>query len=147
MTNSEVPANSHKRRGAYHRWTHEQKRRIVEETLVAGASVSIVARHHDVNANQVFRWRQQYRRGELGTGGLNSLVPVGTIGAGGKLHPVVRAKPRKNTAAKAVPPVTSVHPVPMRIEIELTSGIKIRFDGNLQSPVVGRVVKLVRGLV
>jgi transposase len=147
MTHSEVPANSYKGRGVYHRWTQEQKCRIVEETLVAGASVSIVARRHDVNANQVFRWRQQYRRGELGSGALNSLVPVGTIGAGGMLHPVARVKQRKNTAAKAVPSVTSAHPVPMRIEIELASGIRVRFDGNLQGPVVGRVVKLVRGLV
>jgi transposase len=36
------------------------KRQIVSETFVAGASVSVVARRHDVNANQVFRWRQQY---------------------------------------------------------------------------------------
>ena len=32
----------------------ELKRQIVEETLVPGASVSRVARRHDVNANQVF---------------------------------------------------------------------------------------------
>lgn len=43
-----------------------EKRRIVEETLVAGASVAKVARAHGVNANQVFGWRQLYRRGRLG---------------------------------------------------------------------------------
>jgi transposase len=32
----------------------EEKRRIVEETLAAGASVARVARRHAVNANQVF---------------------------------------------------------------------------------------------
>ena len=46
----------------------ELKRRIVEETFAPGASVSIVARRHDVNANLVFTWRQRYRRGELGEG-------------------------------------------------------------------------------
>jgi transposase len=35
------------------------KRRMVAETLEPGASVSIVARRHDVNSNQVFRWRRQ----------------------------------------------------------------------------------------
>ena len=35
----------------------EEKRRIVEETLEAGASVARVARRHAVNANQVFYWR------------------------------------------------------------------------------------------
>jgi transposase len=38
----------------------------VEETLVAGASVSRVARRHDVNANQVFHWRKLYHEGRLG---------------------------------------------------------------------------------
>ena len=35
------------------------KRRIVAETLGPGSSVSIVARRHDVNANQVFKWRRE----------------------------------------------------------------------------------------
>ena len=43
----------------------EERRRIVEESLKPGASVSLVARTHDVNANQVFKWRKQYRDGQL----------------------------------------------------------------------------------
>ena len=43
----------------------EEKRRIVEETLRDGASVSSVARAHGVNANQVFQWRRLYRDGLL----------------------------------------------------------------------------------
>ena len=42
-----------------------ERRQIVEETLKPGASVSLVARAHDVNANQVFKWRKQYREGRL----------------------------------------------------------------------------------
>lgn len=42
------------------RWPEDLKRQIVSETFVAGASVSVVARRHDVNANQVFRWRREY---------------------------------------------------------------------------------------
>ena len=45
--------------------TVEEKRRIVEETLVPGVSVARVARAHGVNANQVFGWRQLYRQGRL----------------------------------------------------------------------------------
>ena len=37
-----------------------EKRRIVEETMQAEASVARVAREHGVNANQVFHWRRQY---------------------------------------------------------------------------------------
>jgi transposase len=43
-----------------------EKRRIVEETLVEGASVARVARVHGINANQVFGWRRLYRAGRLG---------------------------------------------------------------------------------
>jgi transposase len=43
----------------------EQKRRIVEETLKAGVSVSSVGRAHGINANQVFQWRKLYRPGLL----------------------------------------------------------------------------------
>jgi transposase len=41
----------------------QERRSIVEETLQPGASVSRVARAHNVNANQVFYWRKQYREG------------------------------------------------------------------------------------
>jgi transposase len=34
----------------------------VAETLEPGASVSIVARRHDVNANQLFKWRREMAR-------------------------------------------------------------------------------------
>jgi transposase len=43
-----------------------EKRRIVEETLLEGASVARVARAHGVNANQVFGWRRLYLAGRLG---------------------------------------------------------------------------------
>jgi len=43
--------------------TKAERRQIVEETMKPGASVARVARGHDVNANQVFHWRRQYRAG------------------------------------------------------------------------------------
>ena len=52
-------------RGSKRFWSTQEKREIIEETLRAGASVSVVARAHDVNANQVFRWRKLYREGQL----------------------------------------------------------------------------------
>ena len=45
--------------------TITEKRRIVDLTLVPGASVAEVARAHGVNANQVFKWRRAFERGEL----------------------------------------------------------------------------------
>jgi transposase len=49
------------------RRTLEQKRRIVEASLIPGVSIARVAREHGVNANQLFQWRYEYRKGSLGT--------------------------------------------------------------------------------
>ena len=66
---------THKRE-ARRRRSVEEKRRIVEETLEAGASVARVARRHAVNANQVFYWRKKYREGRLGKNQSSKLLPV-----------------------------------------------------------------------
>src|SRR5664279_6489857 len=42
-----------------------EKRRIVELTLVEGASVVGIARESDVNPNSVHRWKALYRAGKL----------------------------------------------------------------------------------
>ena len=63
-------------RTKHRRRTIRERREIVEETLLPGASVSRVARRHDVNANQVFYWRKLYREGQLGSRMDAQLVPV-----------------------------------------------------------------------
>jgi transposase len=56
----------------------QERRAIVEETLQPGASVSRVARAHNVNANQVFYWRKQYREGwfDKPADAFSALIPV-----------------------------------------------------------------------
>ena len=61
----------------------ELKRQIVEETLAPGASVARVARAHGVNANQLFAWRRQYRRGLLEPGNRRPPIVGGSPGRGG----------------------------------------------------------------
>lgn len=58
----------------------EEKRRIVEETLVEGASVALVARAHGVNANLVFNWRRLHQAGRLGGCDRAKLLPVKVTG-------------------------------------------------------------------
>jgi transposase len=58
-----------------------ERRRIVEETLEPGASVARVARAHEINANQVFKWRKLYREGRLEVESrTNALLPVRITG-------------------------------------------------------------------
>jgi transposase len=56
--------------------TTQQRREIVEETLKPGASIALIARAHDVNTNQVFKWRRQYDKGELEIRPKTTLLPV-----------------------------------------------------------------------
>jgi transposase len=63
------------KRARRHR-SQAERRQIVEETLVAGASVARIARAHELNANQVFHWRKLYREGRLGEGDGAKLLPV-----------------------------------------------------------------------
>jgi transposase len=81
---SQIMTDSLGRRGGpRRRWPEEAKRKIVEETFKAGASVAIVARRYELNANVVFAWRRLYRaRGEIGEAVPDSgaeLIPVKVI--------------------------------------------------------------------
>jgi len=60
------------------RRTVAEKRRIVEMTLLPGASVARVAQAEGVNSHQVFQWRRFYRGGKLVESGENAsaLLPV-----------------------------------------------------------------------
>jgi transposase len=77
-------------------YSREYKRRAVEETFAAGMSVSIVARRHDINSNQLFTWRQQYYRGEFGDvgrrGAAREFIPVTIVDQHGSAAPVPAVK-------------------------------------------------------
>jgi transposase len=65
------------------RWRSvSEKRQIVQLTMEPGASVALVARAHGLNANQLFKWRRAFERGELADSAVSAqaLLPV-TIAA------------------------------------------------------------------
>jgi len=61
-------------------WTVEEKLAIVAESFSTTTSISEVARRHDLNRNQLFPWRRQFRRGELNSPGAGTFVPVTLAG-------------------------------------------------------------------
>jgi transposase len=96
----------------------EEKRRIVEATLVPGASIARVAREHGVNANQVFQWRYEYRKQTCGvrTEAKAELLPV-TLAAESN-------KPRKAEVFPPTAPSGSIHiELPGRAVISVESGV------------------------
>jgi transposase len=86
----------------------QERRQIVEETLQPGASVAVIARRHDVNANQVFYWRKLYREGRLELRPAGELLPV-------RIAEMVGAEP---PPAKLYPGVIVVEFGRARIRIE-----------------------------
>jgi transposase len=114
--------------GKRRRWPEALKRRLVAETLERGASVSIVARRHDINANQLFKWRHELGRS---TGSEASLVPVSVVPEA-VTGPVLGSGPVMRTAA-----------VPARIEIALTGGVRVRIEGAVDPAAVTAAVAAV----
>lgn len=57
-------------------WPVDEKLAIVAESFSTASSISDVARRHQLNRNQLFQWRAQFRRGELGGAAVRSFVPV-----------------------------------------------------------------------
>jgi len=113
----------------------EEKRRIVEETHVRGVSVASVARRHAVNANQVFAWRQLYRRGLLEVTKIQSvpsLLPVKVT------TPTVLPSERRGERVSARDPPR--HSSMGSIEIELPNGRCIRVHGRVDTKFLTRII-------
>ena len=126
------------RRKARRSWSLVEKRQIVAETLLPGASVSIVARRHDVNANQVFKWRRELAASDRA--GLPvaacEFVPIGVFaeveGEARAAAPGDDGRPN----ATAVP----VNRIGL-IEIDLPSGSRLRVDASVNERALCRVLR------
>ena len=60
MSTNEIMSTSLRVKRRHKVWPEALKREIVAACEAPGASVSMVARHYDVNSNQVFTWRRLY---------------------------------------------------------------------------------------
>jgi transposase len=105
------------------RWSEEQKRQIVAETLKPGSSVSIVARRYDVNANQLFLWRRE-------------LLPKPAAAERALMLPVEVVSDDRHRARRTERSGC--------IEIEFSSGVRVRVRGNAAPEVLRQVVELLR---
>jgi transposase len=112
--------------------TVEEKIRIVEEALQAGASNAEVARRHGLNANLLFNWRRQYERGLLATRTRRvrgrRLVPIKLLEA-------------KSSASTAM----SAPRLPTALRVEFPSGIQLHVSGGTDVALLERVIGLLRG--
>jgi transposase len=102
-------------------YSEASKRQMVAETQLPGASVSIVARRHDVNSNQLFRWRRQLLPKAVVESG--TMVPVEIAPDGGR--------PRR-TDREGI------------IEIVFDCGARVRLRGEVSSETLRQVIELLR---
>ena len=109
------------------RWPEALKREIVAATFVPGASVSVVARQYDVNANQVFSWRRRY--GEASK-------PVSMPPSASGLVPVMIAPDPENVigAAPTTPAASDT------IEIEVAGDCRVRVGAGFDARALKRVL-------
>ena len=122
LVDTKRSSDSPKRR----RWSEAAKRRIVAETLEPGSSVSIVARRHDVNANQVFRWRREIAPEQVSAGEESvSLLPVEIVS-----KPTGGLPPRARRSGT--------------IEITFGCGATVRLRGEVSSEALRQVIELLR---
>ena len=97
-------------------WSDEEKRRFVAELEEPGASASMVAQRHGLNANLLFTWRRQFRRGSSATPSDGvTLVPVS-----------VTPEPAESCG---------------RMEIVLAGGERILVGADVDAGALARVVK------
>ena len=124
---SDMDTSGAKRRNK--RWPEALKREIVAATLRPGASVSVVARQYDVNANQVFGWRRRYResRRHLVLALDAGLVPV-----------TITPEPEDEGAAAPTPAASET------IEIEVAGNYRVRVGSSFDPRALRRVLDVLR---
>ena len=112
------------------RWPEVLKREIVAATYLPGASVSVVARQYNVNANQVFSWRRRY--------GEASKSPAALPSSSG-LVPVTITQEVENVGAASATPATSE-----TIEIEIAGDYRVRVGSGFDGRALKRVLDVLR---
>lgn len=106
-------------------WPEALKRQMVAETLEEGSSVSIVARRHDVNTNQLFKWRREL---------LPKAMPA--VVGGGAMVPVEIVPERPRHRRRADPKGI--------IEIEFGGRARVSLRGEVEPAVLRQVIELLR---
>jgi transposase len=137
------------------RWTAEQKRQIVEETRAPGASVSVVARRYDINANLLFKWKRHDETGRLVVPLPESpeFVPIGVVSEAGDGRPALLARmPGIETSPPGDAPARPDEfrrPLGLEarsgvIEVDLPDGARVRVDAFVDARALARVLSALK---
>lgn len=129
----EVRARPERRR----RWSSAAKLAIVRETLVTGSTAQAVADRHGIGTGLIYTWRKQMLRAAMAGFAAVEIKPDVAAGLPG---------PAQDGVAPALllppcaPAVTSSPAVPGRIEVELRSGVRLRFGSDVDGAALQRIL-------
>jgi transposase len=116
------------------RWSSDEKTRLVEETLVAGAKVSEVARRNGISASLLFTWRRQARAVEAPA----AVVPrFAAVQIAGRDLVAEAAKPSSDEPPQPRPATPSRSGL---IEISVGGGKRVRVDASFDAAALARVL-------
>ena len=117
-------------RRRHKRWPEALKREIVAATLVPGASVSVVARQYDVNANQVFGWRRRYRD--------EPATPSSPPPTPGLVAVTITREPEDEGTAVPTPAASEM------IEIDVAGNYRVRVGSSFDPRALRRVLDVLK---
>lgn len=125
----EVRARPERRR----RWSSAAKLAIVRETLVAGLTAQAVADRHGIGTGLIYTWRKQMLRAAMAGFAAVEIKPD---------VPAALPGPVKNGVAppSSPPAVASSRAMAGGIEVELPSGVRLRFGSDVDGPALQRIL-------
>jgi transposase len=159
-----LPLNSAGGRRSRRSWSDEDKQRIVEESVVPGASVADIARRHGVNANLVFNWRKAARAaaaeggasdactpgdGRVGAAEACAFIPLGVLGhaaddASALMVGSSAAVVSETSSRRTGLPRPGMEERPGVIEIDLADGVRLRVDAFVNERALRRVLAVLK---
>lgn len=119
----------------------EERRRIVEETLLPGVSVAEIARAHGINANQVFGWRKLYQAGLLE---VNDASTSDALQSAVHLLPVVVSAEAEQAPEQLETKTDAAASCSGLIELIFTKA-RVRISGQVDTAMLRLVLELLRG--
>lgn len=145
-------------------WSAEEKRRIVLEAAVPGASVAEIALRHGVNANLVFNWRKMALAASppitemsssatrppddaspAAAGEACDFIPIAVLGQAETVEPVLMTGASSAVVGgasshRSASPRPGMDERPGVIEIDLADGTRLRVDALVNERALRRVV-------
>ena len=116
------------------RWSIEEKREIVAESLGAGVRPSEIIHKHGITSGQLYAWRQQLTRRMDGppTHAPGGFARVDVVAGEREVPaPLVTEKPATATKPQAQVPAVATLRVRGLIEIVLAGGTSVRVDAHV----------------